>query len=240
MSLRERYYECQSRLGKAFTKEEDFKIKVVVPYLSELGYSEDELDWERTIPVQVGTRTVSPKADIVVSIDGVPLMVIDTKNPTETLTKKDQLQAESYSKLISTPPAVYAVATSGPSTACINVFTGIRTDDIPSRSQLIRDARKYREEMLNEVQLREIKATLITLMSPKDFQKVVSSCKLAIEKNAGIRSDQSFREMTKVLLVKMAEERRTEDANPQPNRFTKEWFEAWCKQNEKTYVDALR
>ena len=240
MSIKERYYECQARLGKALNKKEDFKIKVVVPYLNELGYNEADLDWERTIPVQVGTRIVNPKVDIVVSIDGVPLMVIDIKNPSETLTKKDQLQAESYSKLISTPPAIYAVATSGPSTACINVFTGIKTDDIPSRRQLIRDARTYREEILNEVQLREIRATLITLMSPNDFQRVISVCKTAIEKNAGIRSDQSFREITRVLLVKMAEERRTERIPPQPNRFTTEWFEVWSKQNEKSCVDALR
>ena len=167
-------------------------------------------------------------------------MVIDTKDPDETITGKDQLKVESCAKLVSAPPAVYAVTTNGRSTVCTNVFTGIRMDDIPSRSQLVHDAGINRRGTLDEIQLREIRATLITLVSSTDFQKVVSACKHAIERNAGIRSDLSFREMTRVLLIKMAEERRTEGSDPQQNRFTVKWFDTWSMENGKSCTDALR
>ena len=134
MSTRERYHACQQRLGKALSRKQDFRVRFLAPYLSELGYMESELDWDRAIPARVGTRAVNPEVDVVASIDGAPLMVIDTKNPDVTLTRKDQLQVESCAKLVSVPPAVYAVTTNGRSTVCTNVFTGIRMDDIPSRA----------------------------------------------------------------------------------------------------------
>ena len=239
MSIREQYLAYRQRSGKTLNKKEDFKVKFLATYLSELGYTEAELDWNCTISAQVGTRTVNPKVDVVASIDGVPLMVIDTKDLDETITGKDQLKVESCAKLVSALPAVYAVTTNGRSTTCTNVFTGIRMNDIPSRTQLVHDAGVYRTEMFDEIQLREIRAILITLLSSTDFQKVVSACKRAIERNAGIRSDQSFREMTRVLLVKMAEERRAEGRDPQENRFTVEWFDTWSMENGKSCVDAL-
>ena len=240
---RERLLAHQAETGKPVEKEEVFKIEVLRPLLFDLGYAAGEIEWAVTIPdVQVGTRRVSPEADVVVSIGGEPLLVIDSKNPKNTLAERDVIQAVSYAKLIGTPPAVYAVATSGVSTVCVNVFTGARSGGIPTRDQLTRDRDKYRQRTFTEVELREARSTLITLMSTGDLQDVIARCKGAIEKNAGIRSDESFREMTKVLLVKMAEEKRTTDDPPQPNRFNREWFDAWVKTNVGrggTHVKAL-
>ena len=55
-------------------------------------------------------------------------------------------------------------------------------------------------------------------------------CKTIIEKKGLIRSDQSFREMTKILLVKMNEERRVGHTEGE-NRFAAKYFEISAEAN---------
>ena len=72
----------------------------------------------------------------------------------------------------------------------------------------MRDIDKTKKRPLKDVEIREIKSVLLTLVEQKELYKVIDKCKEIIEKKGLIRNDQSFKEMTKILLIKMNEERR--------------------------------
>jgi len=219
--------------------EEDLKIKVIVPYLYSLGYDQDSLRFENTIPVQVGSKTVNVRSDIEVLINGNVQLVIDAKKPTHGINERDIIQSISYAKLINTPPAIYAVATNGIDCIVTNVFTGQRLNEIPTKSQILRDLDKTVRKPYTEIQLREVRSALLTILNPDELYKVINKCKDIIEKKGLIRSDQSFREMTKILLVKMNEERRVK-IDEGDNRFLVEYFDAFTKANNVGYAECMK
>lgn len=225
--------------NKKLKTEEDLKNKVILPFLEELGYTRDDMGFERSLDIQVGTKKVTVFSDIEISVDGEIQLLIDTKNPHNSISEKDILQSVSYAKLVSTPPAIYAVTTNGLDCIVTNIFTGQRFDEIPEKNKLIRDINKTRKKRYTDFELREIKSVLITIMSQDELYKVINNCKDIIEKKGLIRTDQSFREMTKILLVKMFEERRVREGKGQ-NRFILEYIKATAKINKEKELDAFK
>lgn len=231
--------EFNATFNDVLVNEETLKIKGLIPFLGLLGYTEDDLRYNTTIDVQIGTRRVNVFADVVVMINNTVQMVIDTKHPFETVTDRDIIQSASYAKLLSTPPALYGITTNGVNTFCTNVFTGQTTGLVPSKAQLLRDIDKTVRRELSDVELREVKSALITLLRPEDLFRVIRQCKEIIEKKGLIRSDSSFREMTKILLVKMAEERHALGGKKQ-NRFTADWLRASARANGVNEITVFR
>lgn len=217
--------------------EEDLKIKVILPYLVSLGYIEDEIRFEKAIDVNIGTKKTKVYSDIEISINGNVEMIIDTKSPKNSLSEKDMLQSESYAKLVNTPPALYGITTNGIETVATNVYEGKRKKEIPSRAELLRelDRTKGRKPLL-EIEKREIESILFTLNEQKELYKVIKDCKTTIEKIGLVRSDNSFKEMTKILLIKMNEERRVREKEGN-NRFTLEHIQSVCKLNDITEIE---
>lgn len=219
--------------------EEDLKIKALIPYLKELGYSEKDFRFENPIEVVIGSKKTTVFSDIEILINDKVELVIDVKKPNKSITEKDILQSTSYAKLISTPSALYSVTTNGTDTIVSNVFTGIRDNKIPTKSQLLRDLDRSRKKTYNEVEIREIKSVLLTLLEPKELYKVINRSKDIIEKKGLIRTDQSFREMTKILLVKMNEERRV-IVGSGSNRLTIEYLSANARLNETAEIEIFK
>lgn len=217
--------------------EEDIKNKLILPFLKDKGYDvQKDMRFENPIAVQVGSKKMIVKSDIEIMIDGKTAIVIDTKNPRRTLQHKDLLQASSYGKLISTPAALYSFATNGYDLlGCDNIF-GTQVNMIPSKGELIAKLQKTTPKKLTEVELNEVKSTLITIMNIKDLYNVIKKCKKIIENRALKRSDQSFKEMTKIMLVKMNEERRARNDHLQ-NRFSYDYLNKAAKVNESTELD---
>lgn len=212
------------RYGKDLHSEEDVKNKIILPYLQEeLGYSLDEMRFENPIPVQVGSKKITVYSDIEILIDGKPQVILDIKKPNKTLSEADILQSVSYAKLVGTPSALYGFATNGTDLKGINSATGIFSDKIPTKNELIAELQKTNKKQLSEIELNEVKSTLMTILSVKDLYRVIKKCKTIIEQHALIRSDQSFKEMTKIILVKMNEERRASVENKQ-NRFNSKYL----------------
>ena len=89
-----------------------------------------------------------------------------------------------------------------------------------------------------DVVLREVKSMLYTLSNPDELYKVIKECKEIIEKRGLIRSDQSFKEMTKVILVKMNEERRVK-ADGEQNRFSEMYLKTHAKTNNCKEIDSF-
>ncbi|QOR33860.1 N-6 DNA methylase [Clostridium sp. 'deep sea'] len=211
--------------------EEDLKLKVVIPYLKYLGYDENNIRYENPIEVIIGSRKTKVFSDIEILINGKTELVIDTKKPSKSISEKDILQSASYAKLVSTPSALYSATTNGVDCVVSNIFTGARFNEIPSKAQLLRDIAHTKKINYKEVELREIKSVLFTLLEPEELYRVIKRCKDVIEKKGLIRSDQSFKEMTKILLVKMNEERRVK-VGEGSNRFTLDYIDVNTKKNK--------
>lgn len=219
--------------------EEDLKVKVLLPYLRHLGYSDDSFRFENAIDVTVGSKKTKVFSDIEIILDGKVEIVIDTKTPQKSISEKDVLQSSSYAKLVDTPPALYGITTNGLECIVTNVYTGKRTDAIPSIGKLKRDIDSSKKKTFKDIEIREAESVLFTLHNAKDLYKVISDCKNIIEKRALIRSDQSFREMTKILLIKMNEERRVK-AHEGNNRFILSYIQTAAKANNITEIGVFR
>ena len=219
--------------------EEDLKVKVLLPYLRYLGYSDDSFRLENAIDVTVGSKKTKVFSDIEIILDGKVEIVIDTKTPQKSISEKDVLQSSSYAKLVDTPPALYGITTNGLECIVTNVYTGKRTDAIPTIGKLRRDIDSSKKKTFKDIEIREAESVLFTLHNAKDLYKVISDCKNIIEKRALIRSDQSFREMTKILLIKMNEERRVK-AHEGNNRFILSYIQTAAKANNITEIGVFR
>ena len=218
--------------------EEDVKVKVLVPYLESLGYSTDDMRFENSIEVTVGSKTMRVASDIEILLDGEPQIVIDAKNPRRTLSGKDVLQAVSYAKLVNTPAAPLGFATNGLDLMGISAVDGSAVDEIPSKSQLIASKQRRPAKKLSDIELKEVRSTLLTIVAQDDLYRVIGRCKDILVGQALIRSDQAFREITKILLVKMNEERRA-IYEGESNRFSEAWIEAATRADQLTVTQVF-
>lgn len=220
--------------------EEDMKMKVLIPFLQSVGYEMEDMAFEIPIDVQIGTRKITVFPDIVIRIDNKIEMVIDAKKPTNSLTERDMLQAVSYAKLVDTPSALYGVVTNGLDCIVQDVITGATSEEIPSKNKLRADINKNKRNTFLDIEIRnEAKRILFTLNNQREFYRVIQNCKDIIEKRGLIRSDQSFREMTKIILTKMNEERRVK-ANEGDNRFTLTYIERVAKYERKDEIEIFK
>ena len=235
MNLKEWISENITDFSGKIKTEEDVKIHIVLPYLSLLGFDSSKMRFENSRPVQAGTKKITVQSDIEIEEGGNIEIVIDVKAPNVSLNDKEILQSISYAKLVSTPPALYAIVTNGIDIISTNIYTGKKSAEIPTRSEIIRDISRTRKKMLSQIEIREVKSLMLTLNNSDELYKIIKKCKDLLEKRGIIRSDQSFKEMTKILLVKMNEEKRAK--NGQTNRFQKEVLDKLAKAEEVTIYD---
>lgn len=103
--------------------EEDVKVKLVVPYLKSLGFTEDELFFEKSFTLHFGRNTIRvdtqeqvkeahPRLDILVKRDGRNLFIIEVKTDSDHLSDGDRDQAISYARLVD-PMAPVVIVTNG-------------------------------------------------------------------------------------------------------------------------------
>ncbi|WP_131226397.1 N-6 DNA methylase, partial [Bifidobacterium longum] len=229
----------RTRPGVAVHSEEDAKQKIIMPYLRSLGYSEKEMRFENPITVQAGSRKVTLYSDIEILVDGRPEIIIDAKKPSHTINDTDVLQVTSYAKLVDVQSAYCAFVTNGHDLKGVNVSTGAAMPGIPSKNQLISSLSRRPKNILTGIQLREVRSTLVTIMSQDVLYRVIKECKDIIEKQALIRSDQSFKEMTKILLVKMNEERRALK-EARENRFSRQWLQVSAEASGAQQLEVFR
>ena len=232
MNIRQWCIENITDFSTSIVSEEDMKIKVLLPFLEELGYKREELRFENSIPVHIGTKTTYVYSDIEVLINGKVEMVINAKKPSKSLAEKDVLQVVSYAKLVSpSSQAMYGIVTNGIDSVVTDSYTGRRSSEISTKAQLLRAIDKAKKLPLKDIEIREVQSVLFTLHNSNELYKVIQECKDIIEKRGLIRSDQSFREMTKILLIKMNEERRVK-AGEGNNRFRSEYIKSAAKVND--------
>lgn len=113
--------------------EEDIKIKIVLPFLKSLGFEENELTFEESFHLRLGSYSVRvdtgkqmkvarPRLDILVKRNGQNYFVIEVKTDSHDLTDEDKEQAISYARLVH-PIAPLAIVTNGHKSKIYNVIT---------------------------------------------------------------------------------------------------------------------
>ena len=103
--------------------EEEVKLHIVLPWLQNVGLAPDDLSFETSFSLRIGTNTVvvgarrrkeiqRARLDILVRRGGKNLLVIEVKEASLPLSDDDRDQAISYARLLH-PVAPLALVTNG-------------------------------------------------------------------------------------------------------------------------------
>ncbi len=208
---------------KKYNNEEEVKIHLVIPWLESLGYKKSFMEFEKTIKVNEGRKTKSIFADIIVYTDKkmeTPLIVIDTKSPTEILSKEARDQVISYARLLP-KIAPIAVLTNGYHSQVFQTLDKSRIKEVPLRKNILKDfVSAVLSKNIQEALRDEATKELFTIDDVSTFKELLKKCHNIIRNNEGYDPIQAFDELSKVLFAKMYEEQ----FNQSSNRFTTEIF----------------
>ncbi len=107
--------------------EEDLRA-MVLAYCSELGFDTDEISCEDHFTIYLGHHSINMnktaiggRSDVLISRNGKPLAIIETKASSHSLTDGDAIQAISYARLLATI-APFAIVTNGKETKVYDVL----------------------------------------------------------------------------------------------------------------------
>lgn len=218
--------------------EEDVRIKVLVPYLSELGYDQNCIDYEVAIEVQEGRKRKRIFADAVVYANDkrtAPILLCETKHPNEPLTRAVREQAVSYARLLDTI-APLALITNGSQTQVFHVLSKSRLPQLPPRNELDKDILKFvLSDDQREALRQEAKHELFIIDDVMIFKTLLRSCHNEIRNNDGLDPTASFDEMSKVMFCKLYEEKE----NPTRNRFRTAVFDDSLRRLNVNVVDQI-
>ena len=210
--------------------EQDAETKVIVPTLQSLGYIEDHpkrdvvIKYRHAIDAQQGRESRKIFADIVVFVTGVPVIVVDAKNPRQYLTDNDLRQVISYARLIG-DIAPYSALCNGRTWQVFDTITKDQLQRLPSYVELIKDLQRKRLSISNR-QRQNLKTqatrTLFAIDSARDLSRLLRSCHDTIRNLKGYDPTKAFDELSKLLFAKMYEEREVSEGRRNTNRFTVE------------------
>lgn len=203
---------------QGFHSEEDVKVKFLLPFLARHGYASDCMDFEVPIEVHEGRKRRTIFADLVVYADSsrqAPILVCDTKAPSEILNRSAREQVISYARLLPRI-APLALLTNGSQVQVYRSLDKSRVGELPNRSALDADlvdfvVGKERLRVLRE----EAKHELFIIDDVRTFKGILKACHNEIRNNEGLDPTAAFDEMSKVLFCKLYEEKE----NPKGNRF---------------------
>jgi type I restriction enzyme M protein len=208
---------------RTYNNEEEVKVHLVLPWLESLGYKKDFMEFEKTIKINEGKKTKSIFADIVVYTDkklDTPLLVIDTKSPSEILSKEGRDQVISYARLLP-KIAPIAILTNGTNIQVYQTLDKSRIKELPKRKDLLSDfVNAVISKNIQDVLRQEATKELFTIDDVSTFKDLLKRCHNIIRNNEGYDPIQAFDELSKILFAKMYEEQY----HTTSNRFTSEIF----------------
>ncbi len=198
--------------------EEDVKFKFLVPYLEQLGYKAECIAFNVPVNVQEGRKKKTIFADAIVYATKThksPLLVCETKAPTEILDKAAREQAISYARLLP-KIAPLVVLTNGYQVQVYHTVHKTRRNELPARPDLDTDILKFVLDVDAQSALREeAKHDLFIIDDVRTFKNILKACHSEIRNNEGLDPTAAFDEMSKIMFTKLFEEKE----NPQGNRF---------------------
>ncbi len=215
--------------------EEDVKFKFLVPYLAERGYKQDCIAFNVAIAIQEGRKKKTIFADAVVyktKKHDAPLIVCETKAPTEILSREAREQAISYARLLPSI-APLTLLTNGTQVQVFHTLDKTRRPSLPKRTELDHDIIRFVINEDKQESLRtEAKHDLFIIDDVRTFKMILKSCHNEIRNNEGLDPTAAFDEMSKVMFCKLYEEKK----NPKGNRFR---LKVYDDSNERLYINVL-
>lgn len=202
-----------------YSSEEDVKIKFLLPFLRERGYKDKDIKFNVAIDVHEGRKKRTIFADAIVfsstSASAAPIVMCETKAPTEILGREAREQAISYARLF--PKIVpLTLLTNGHQTQVFHTVTKERVPNLPARADLGKDLLKFVLPAAEIDSLREqAKHELFIIDDVRTFKTLLKSCHAEIRNNEGLDPAAAFDEMSKLMFCKLYEEKE----NARGNRF---------------------
>ena len=198
--------------------EEDVKIKFLIPYLAEYGYSGDCISYNVSIVVQQGRKQKTIFADAVVYSSNSkisPILLCETKHPKEPLSRQARDQAISYARLLDKMPPL-VLLTNGTQVHVYHSLSKERIRSLPSRSELEEDIVGFvvPSDQLDSLRL-EAKHELFIIDDVRTFKSILRACHNEIRNSEGLDPTAAFDELSKIMFCKLYEEKE----NPSRNRF---------------------
>jgi len=194
--------------------EEDVKIKHLLPLLESKGYNISHCDFEKSIEVQEGRKKKQIFADAVVysaSDKRAPLILCETKSPSEILSKSVKEQAISYARLLPRIAPLILI-TNGLQTQVYQTLNKNRIGELPHREDLKTDILNFViSKELQEILKSEARHDLFIIDDVSTFKNILKSCHNEIRNNEGYDPTVAFDEMSKVLFCKLYEEKTSGD-----------------------------
>ena len=199
-------------MGIAVTSETDTVIKRVLPYLARRGY-DIAIDIDFEAPAKREERQSLGYVDLLVNLGkSAPTFLIEAKRASKRLSEKDRNQALSYGKSYKVP---FVVVTNGADIQCFNAFNGdlIRWDGksvqkIPTKDQLkiVVSALKKDKTAVSIPLGTDNSLPFRPGLSPKQLQALFYRCHGDIRKIER-SEDRAFQDFSKILFLKLYEER---------------------------------
>jgi type I restriction enzyme M protein len=206
------------------SSEEDVKVQFLLPYLKARGYKIEAMQFDVAIDVHEGRKKKTIFADVLVYTNAkrtAPLLVCETKAPSETLNRSVKEQAISYARLLP-QIAPLTLITNGSQVQVFHSLDKTRLTELPKRSELDRDLIKFvLSTDAQEALRREAKHELFIIDDVSTFKSILKSCHNEIRNNEGFDPTAAFDEMSKVMFCKLYEEKE----NAKGNRFRLKVFD---------------
>ncbi len=203
-----------------------------------IGFVRSQLKRKVTIKGVSGLK-FNKQADIIVFVDGLPGMVVETKRITHRLRAEDANQALSYAQLLG-QAAPYAILTNGHTWELYNLLNdsigGI--DDIPSPQALSAAVASASKIPISLATKEAAERLLVTIENKEALEQAFARCRQALARE-GLIAESAFDELTKILVCKFNEEKRLSDQLGE-FRFSSAWFkgEGWLNGLIRLFADA--
>ncbi|MCG7354130.1 N-6 DNA methylase [Roseomonas mucosa] len=211
-------------MGIAVTTETDTVIKKVLPYLARRGY-DISIDIDFEAPAKREERQSLGYVDLLVNLGkSAPTFLIEAKRASKKLSEKDKKQALSYGKSYKVP---FVVVTNGLDIQCFNTNSGdmIRWDGksaqkIPTKDQLKTVVAALKKDKNSAVVPLGTDHSLPFRpgLSPKQLQALFYRCHGDIRKIEKTE-DRAFQDFSKILFLKLYEEKCDIDGTCPPYSF---------------------
>ncbi|MCI8620518.1 MAG: N-6 DNA methylase [Clostridia bacterium] len=201
---------------KALITEADVENKFLQElFTKELGYDiNNDLKWKETVKYQEGRKKITKFADLIVYKNDEPVMVVEAKKPTETVTDNiGQVDSYSFAKEVR-----YSIITNGRKIILREYLAGNKKANIINMSIDKLHKMNY-EPLINTVSKEKIDTNIINECldnqnnSDKitDYRRFFRSIHNIIRDNEKLDPASCFDEFSKILYLKMADEQYRND-----------------------------
>ena len=202
--------------------EDDCAENIVVPLLQRLGYDKNNIGRKVSI-TGISGHKFRKQADIVVYVNELPALVIETKRIQHSLKEEDVNQVLSYAQLLN-PPTPIAILTNGKNWEVYR----FGQDDIgnleavPEPQELESLVNNRFELTIPREKQEAAERLLVTIENKTDLEKAFRECRKELAKE-GLIAESAFDELTKILVCKFNEEKKFSEGLG-TNRFTSQWL----------------